>query len=70
MGLHFTPDELAPRRAKVIVAMMRPVSTGLLMFRQEINVLNYPFLRLRPPSAISSFSASFFLKIFGEKRRA
>jgi Xaa-Pro dipeptidase len=35
MGLHFTPDELATRRATAIVAMNEAGLDGLLMFRQE-----------------------------------
>jgi Xaa-Pro dipeptidase len=35
MGLHFTPDEFAARRAKAIAAMEGAGLDGLLMFRQE-----------------------------------
>src|SRR5436309_10990376 len=35
MGLHFTGDEFAARRAKAIAAMSEAGLDGLLMFRQE-----------------------------------
>ena len=35
MALHFTPDELAHRRARACAAMTEAGLDGLLMFRQE-----------------------------------
>ena len=35
MAIHFTPDELAQRRAAAIAEMGRRGLDGLLMFRQE-----------------------------------